>query len=110
MNQLSRETRECIEACQRCHAVCESMAMIYCLEMGGEHTRPQHFRLMMDCSLLCQAAADLMMHKSQFHHQLCALCIEACDACAEDCATLEGMEECVLACRACAQACRAMVH
>jgi hypothetical protein len=86
------------------------MAMIHCLETGGDHVRPQHFRLMMDCAIVCESAADLMSHKSQFHHQLCGLCAEVCEACAADCEKLDGMEDCVAACRACAASCGAMAR
>jgi hypothetical protein len=108
MNQLSQETRACIEACLRCHAVCYAMAMTHCLETGGEHLRPQHYRLMMDCVIVCAAAADLMAHKSQFHHPFCGLCADVCEACAKSCEQLDGMELCIEACRTCAAACRAM--
>jgi len=64
---------------------------------------------MMDCVAVCQLAADLMVHKSLFHRQTCALCAEVCEVCARDCEKLMGMEECVAACRSCAEACRAMV-
>ncbi len=108
MNQFSLETRAAIEQALRCHTVCLASAMTECLERGGEHVRPQHFRLMMDCVAACHFAADLMAHKSQFHARACGLCAEICDTCAEDCARLEGMEPCVAACRSCADACRGM--
>ena len=63
MNQFSLETRHCIEEALRCHAICLATAMTECLETGGEHVRPQHFRLMMDCVSACQFAADLLAHK-----------------------------------------------
>ena len=108
MNQLDHHARRCIENSSRCHAVCLATAMTHCLEMGGEHTRPQHFRLMMDCVLICATTADFVAHKSQFHRQICALCAEVCGACAEDCVALSGMEDCIVACIACAEACREM--
>jgi hypothetical protein len=74
MNQFSSETRHCIEEAWRCRALCLATAMTECLERGGEHVRPQHFRLLMDCVSACQFAADLMAHKSQFHREACALC------------------------------------
>ncbi|HEY4266342.1 MAG TPA: four-helix bundle copper-binding protein [Micropepsaceae bacterium] len=109
MNQLSAETRHGIEEALRCHGVCLATAMTHCLEMGGEHVKPQHFRLMMDCAAMCQLAADLMAHKSQFHRQSCAFCADICEVCARDCEHMEGMEDCAAACRSCAQSCRAMV-
>lgn len=105
MNQLSNETRRAIEACMRCHAVCHAMAMTHCLETGGEHLRPQHFRLMMTCAIVCQAAADLMSHKSEYNHSMCALCARVCEACAQSCEKLSGMELCVEACRLAQQTC-----
>src|SRR5258707_15173235 len=108
MNQLSQQTRDTIELCTQCHTICLTMAMTHCLETGGEHVRPQHFRLMMDCAEVCATTADLLAHKSQFHRQMCGLCVEVCTACANDCMTLEGMEECIAACFACAEACREM--
>jgi hypothetical protein len=108
VNQLSQETLNCMEAALRCHSVCYGMAMIQGLEEGGKQTRPQHFRLMMDCAILCQTVADLLAHKSQFHHQLCAICAEACEACATDCESIPGLGDCVMACRDCAEACWAM--
>lgn len=108
MHALSRETQNCIEACLACHATCLGTAMTHCIEMGGKHVEPQHFRLMMDCAAACQAAADFMLRKSQFHHQICALCAEICDACALSCEEVGGMEECVAACRRCAEHCREM--
>lgn len=108
MNQFSREVRDCIEQCLRCHAVCLATAMTECLETEGEHVRAQHIRLMLDCVAICQAAADFMSHKSQFHRDLCAICARVCEACADNCEAMHGMEECMAACRACAAACRAM--
>jgi hypothetical protein len=108
MHAFSRQKQACIEACLACHKTCLGMAMTHCLDEGGEHIRPQHFRLMIDCAAICATAADLIMHKSQFHRQMCALCAEICETCAADCERLDGMEECVTACRSCAAQCRAM--
>jgi hypothetical protein len=108
MNQFSVETRNSMEEALRCHAVCLATGMTQCLETGGDHVKPQHFRLMIDCAAACQFAADMMAHKSQFHRQSCLLCAEICETCAKDCEGMTGMEACVAACRACAQSCRTM--
>jgi len=105
---FSRQEEDCIEACLACHKVCLGLAMTHCLDESGEHTAPQHFRLMMDCAVICATAADFIMHKSQFHRQMCGLCAEVCQACAMDCQHLSGMDECVNVCRTCSQACRGM--
>jgi len=108
MHALSRETDACIDACLQCHKICLGMAMTYCLETGGDHVAPPHFRLMMDCASICATTADFTLHKSAFHHELCRLCADICTACANDCAKLEGMEDCVQTCRQCARLCAAM--
>jgi hypothetical protein len=105
MNQISRQVCEAIEALQHCHTTCLSMAMVHCLEMGGEHARPQHLRLMLDCAGFCAFTADALGRKSQFHNRFAALCAQVCETCEKDCAALGGMEDCVQACRDCARRC-----
>jgi hypothetical protein len=106
MHAFSRTVSECIDACLACHKTCLGMAMTHCLESGGPHLEPPHFRLMIDCAAICATTADFLSHKSQFHRELCGLCAVVCDACAADCEKLDGMEACVQACRTCAAACR----
>src|ERR1700742_1025562 len=110
MHAFDGNVSDCIDACLACHKTCLGLAMTHCLEMGGEHVAPQHFRLMMDCATVCATAADFMSHKSEFHKMLCGLCAQVCEACARDCEKMAGMEECVKACRACAEHCLAMAN
>ena len=98
----------CIEACNRAHGIALGMAMNHCIETGGDHVEPTHFRLMADCAAMCATAADFMLRGSEFHIASCGLCADICDACADSCANLDGMEDCVRACRDCAAACRKM--
>ncbi|MFC7704271.1 four-helix bundle copper-binding protein [Plastorhodobacter daqingensis] len=100
--------QECITACLECYRTCLSTAMGHCLESGGEHTAPHHFRLMMACAEICRTSAHFMLIGSRHHAHVCAECAEICTECAEDCARLEGMEACVAACRKCAEECRRM--
>ena len=108
MNPLDPATQACIEACNRAHGVALAMAMNHCLEAGGEHVAPLHFRLMADCAQICATAADFMLRSSAHHAAICIACADVCDACADSCAGLDGMAECVAACRDCAARCRAM--
>jgi len=107
-NMLTPDLAACIEACNRAHGVALGMAMNHCLETGGDHVAPKHFRLMADCAAICATAADFMLRSSEFHRDSCALCADVCIACADSCAGLDGMEACVDACRACAASCRAI--
>ena len=45
MHHQSAELKQC-STTAACYQECLSTAMIHCLEMGGEHTEPDHFRLM----------------------------------------------------------------
>jgi len=106
MKHLSQQTADAITALQHCHAICSSMAMTHCLEMGGEHARPQHLRLMLDCAALCAFTADALGRKSQFHTRFAALCAEVCETCEKDCEALGDMDDCVQACRSCVILCQ----
>lgn len=108
MHKMSQEMRSCIEACQRCYETCLGTAMTHCLEMGGKHVEPQHFRLMMACAEICQTSARFMLLNSPLHKRICGLCAEICDQCAQDCEQLGDMQDCVSACRRCAESCRKM--
>ncbi len=98
----------CVLACTRCAQMCQHMAMNHCLESGGEHVAPPHFRLMSDCAEVCQLSARLILGSSEFAEDFCALCAEVCLACADSCDRLEGMDDCAQACRDCAQHCETL--
>lgn len=107
-HQLSPQMQKCVDECLRCYAVCLQMAMNHCLETGGEHVAPPHFRLMMACAEICRTAAHFVLIGSEHHRHVCAECAEICEQCARDCERLGDMQECVDACRRCAEICRKM--
>ncbi|WP_423140843.1 four-helix bundle copper-binding protein [Parablastomonas sp. CN1-191] len=102
------EVRACIDACHACATVCLSDAIQHCLAMGGKHTEPAHFKLMLDCVDICRTAASFMARGSDHHAHICRECAEICRACAESCEALGDMRECVDACRKCADSCDRM--
>lgn len=102
--------QSCIDICNTCAQVCLQTAMNQCLEMGGRHVEPQHFRLMMNCAEICQLSANFMLSSSRFHNRTCELCAEICEACAMDCENIGGMDECVSVCHECADSCRQMAR
>lgn len=108
MNYMNSEMQACIEACESCHASCLSHAATHCLEMGGKHVEPTHFRLMLDCAEICQTAANFMLRGSAHHAHVCAECAEICESCAKSCEQIGDMDDCVQACRKCAASCHAM--
>jgi hypothetical protein len=102
----NNRTMICIEECLRCYQSCFGMAMTHCLETGGKHIEPKHFRLMTACAEICRTAAHFMLMNSEHAKHLCKECAEICDQCAADCEKLGDMKECVQACQRCAEACR----
>jgi hypothetical protein len=100
--------KACIEACLKCYQTCLGMAMSHCLEQGGDHVEPEHFRLMMACAEICRTSAHFMLMGTPHHRHTCGECAEICEECAQSCEQLDGMEECVVACRRCATECRKM--
>jgi len=66
MGHLSSQINAAIQSLQHCHAICSSMALTHCLEMGGAHARPQHLRLMLDCAALCAFTADALGARASF--------------------------------------------
>lgn len=82
--------------------------MTHCLETGGKHIEPAHFRLMMACAEMCRTAAHFMLLNSPHHQHVCRECAEICAECAKDCERVGGMNDCVRTCNLCAESCRAM--
>ncbi len=103
-------TEACIDACLACYRTCLSAAMGHCLETGGAHVAPPHFRLMMACAEICRASAHVMVTGAEGHAGVCAACAVICRTCAADCDRLDGMADCAAACRTCADACEGMAH
>jgi hypothetical protein len=108
MDATSSQMQDCIEACLSCYRTCLGMASSHCLEVGGRHVEPEHFRLMLSCAEACRASAELMLIGSPVHRHQCRACAEICAACARSCDEIGDMEACVTACRTCETACRAM--
>jgi hypothetical protein len=99
-----------IDHCLRCYRTCLDAALSHCLVVGGRHADPRHVRLMLDCSEICRACADVMVRGSPWHERLCEVCADVCVQCAESCEQLgdSKMSECAETCRACAQSCRSI--
>jgi hypothetical protein len=105
---LSQEIQECIAECLNCYCTCTQTAMNQCLEEGGDHVQPEHFRLMTNCAQICKTSADFMLGSSPLYAEVCSVCADVCDACAASCERIGGMEDCAQVCRGCAESCREM--
>jgi hypothetical protein len=107
-HEMNQQMKECTENCLQCYQTCLHEAMNHCLEAGGKHVEPAHFRLMINCAEICRTSADFMLSSSDLHARICAACAEVCDACALSCEQVGDMDECVQACRRCAESCHGM--
>ena len=108
MDHSNPKMQACIDDCLACYRTCTEMAFHDCLDVGGGHVAPEHFRLMAACAEICRAAAHFILIGSPHHTLLCRDCVEICEQCAADCERLFDMQECVDACRKCATSCKAM--
>src|SRR5256714_15565800 len=98
----------CIEACLGCYRTCLGTAMNLCLETGGKHLEPAHFRLMMACAEICRTSAHFMLINTPHHKHTCRECAEICAECATDCERIGGGEGGGAKCKAFAARCRKM--
>lgn len=101
----SPELLRVLEDCESCHRVCLHAAMTQCLEQGGDHVEPIHFRLLMACVSVCSTTATSIAGGLEIHEHLCGLCARVCRACAESCRRMGDMEDCVEVCERCASSC-----
>jgi len=76
---INDEMKSCIAECLRCYQTCLSTAMGHCLEIGGQHTEPKHFTLMMVCAEICRTSAHFMLLGSDLHKLTCRECAEICE-------------------------------
>lgn len=109
-HEINVATRECIDNCVDCHAVCVETAT-HCLMLGGKHASFEHQTLLQDCAQICQTSADFMLRGSALHRETCRACAEACERCAESCERMGDdatMKRCAEMCRQCAESCRRM--
>ncbi|KNY06623.1 ferredoxin [Achromobacter piechaudii] len=108
MTAVNNEMEACIDTCLACYRRCLQTAANHCLEAGGEHVEPEHFRLMMACAEICRTSAHTMLIGIEQHASVCGACAQICAACADSCDAIGGMQDCAAACRRCAESCQKM--
>jgi len=101
----------CIEACNECAVACNHCAAA-CLKEHNVEMMSRCIALDMDCAAICQFAAAAIARGSEYAKEICGLCANICEACAEECGkhTAPHCQACATACRACAVACLEMTH
>jgi Domain of Unknown Function (DUF326) len=91
----------CIDACADC--------IVACKDASNEDLKEEDIQMMSrsikldhDCAAICILAMQSMASDSEFVKQICTLCIEICNTCADECDKYAHMEHC----RVCSDACR----
>lgn len=105
----SSTMEKCAAICLDCYKTCNE-TLQYCLEKGGDHVRPSHLTLLLDCAKICQTSADFLTRGSEHHAITCRACAELCRDCADDCKQMpdQEMKQCAEVCERCAQSCQEM--
>lgn len=113
-NMLSREWRDCIDACLRCVQICEECSddMIGMEQTADMPLMAQCIRLCRECADICAMSARWMSRVSSLAPRLCGLCAEVCEQCADVCERHAPHHAlcgpCAEECRRCADMCRRM--
>lgn len=109
-NEIATDITKCIQDCRDCHNICIETTD-YCIRMGGRHVENGRLNSLMDCADTCRANADFMLRGSSMQAQVCDVCVEECERCAELCAELQDdaqMWACLNECMRCIESCREM--
>src|SRR3546814_6110182 len=80
--------QSCIDACYACATDCDHCA-VSCLGEQDVKAMARCIKLDMDCAQLCRLAASYMARGREFAQALCRLCADVCQACGDECATLQ---------------------
>lgn len=106
---MTQSYDECIKACIECMLACERCAS-GCLAEADIRQMASCIALDRSCADLCIQAAREMARGSDFAKQLCAVCAQACQACADECAKHphDHCQACSEACKKCFELCSRM--
>ncbi len=101
--------KECIEACNRCIALCRYCS-VACLREDDVKMMAKCIHLDMQCAEICTLAVNFMSLDSPFVMDVCKLCAKICRACAQECGKydMDHCQHCAKACNECAEKCDAM--
>ena len=101
--------KSCIDACLRCASICNHCASS-CTQEDDVKIMAACIQLDMECAVICYAAAQLMSLGSNKAKQICRICADLCEACANECGKHQHghCQECAKACKECASICSTM--
>lgn len=97
--------QQCIQNCRDTHRMCElTMTHVFAAGAGGKES---YIRCLLDCSEICQMAANFMLRESDSHPYACAVCANVCERCAALCRECDEdqLKLCAEMCQRCADSC-----
>ena len=99
----------CLDACAKCLQACYE-CLKACMNEPDAAARKNCMSVLLECALICQQAVAYMSMDAQFAKDLCKLCANICDKCAQECAMFKDphCQKCADVCRACATECKKM--
>lgn len=108
---LESKYQDCIDACLQCMAACNNCAAS-CAREENIKDMARCILLDMECAEICSAAASLMSMDGHFVKEICRICAEACERCADECSQhdMDHCIDCAEACRECAIECKKMLQ
>lgn len=108
---LNQSEIECLRECNDCAAACLQCASA-CLEEEDPKSMARCIALDMECADICRLAAASIARGDEHMNAVCALCADACQSCATECANhpMDHCQRCATACQRCADACRGMAQ
>jgi hypothetical protein len=106
---MQHQLQACIDACLGCAQECDNCAKACMIEPDAA-SLIECVRWDRDCADMCRLAVNLMRRDSHFLEEVCRLCGEFCNGCADECAKHDHdhCQRCAEACRQCAEECYRM--
>ena len=94
----------CLAQCSACATACLALARRLSAEPADFAAGPRILRLL-DCAQACELAIGFIGRSSALQEEVCAMCGEVCETCAETLAAAGGNDDCTRCCRRCADVC-----
>lgn len=105
IDKLVTKVSACQAACNHCYDAC--------LKEDDVDMMRTCIRTDRDCADICGMVLNFAHRDSLLFNDLLALCVKACDSCADECEKHDHHEHCqacAKACRECAEACREYIE
>jgi len=105
------DTRKLIEELYLCSATCDACYK-GCLEEADNDKLQRCMKLDKECLEICRLTGSLLEEDSENTDKFLRLCVEICNACAEECQEHhhEHCQKCAAECRRCAEMCNEHLH